>query len=317
MSDDYYRILELSRGATADEIHKAYRDMARKYHPDLNPDDKQAKERFQEVQRAYEVLSDPEKRELYDRYGSSFESVGAGGGPRPGPGPGGFGGGPNFSFEDIDLSEVIGGGNRGAGPFADLFKQFSGAGRGRTKRAPRRGQDLRHEIQVPFQTAVNGGEMQLSLRRGNGQLETIRVKVPAGIEDGKKIRLRGQGDPSPEGGKPGDILITVRVSPHPCFSRQGNHLEVRVPISLKEAILGAKVDVPTPKGTITLTIPPRTSSGKRLRIKGQGITMPKKNAGDLYAEIQIVLPDDLDSEVVDAVVKADAQPADPRSELKW
>ena len=316
MSDDYYRILEVSRGAAADEIHKAYRDMARKYHPDLNPDDKQAKQRFQEVQRAYEVLSDPKKRELYDRYGSSFESVAGQPGGGAGPG-GGFSGGPGFSFEDIDLSEVLGGGHRGAGPFADLFKQFTGGGRAKPGRTAKRGRDLRHEVQVPFQTAVNGGEVRLSIRRGNGPAETINVKVPKGIEDGKKIRLRGQGEPSPAGGKPGDILITVRVQPHPCFVRQGSNLEVRVPISLKEAILGAKVDVPTPKGTITLTIPPKTSSGKRLRIKGHGISVGNQPAGDLYAEVQIVLPDTIDPALTDAVVQAERDQPDPRSALRW
>lgn len=320
MSDDYYRILEIPRSASADEIHKAYRGMARKYHPDLNPDDDDAKKRFQEVQRAYEVLSDPEKRDLYDRYGSSFESMGMGGdGPRPGGGPRGYStSGGNFSFEDVDLSELFGGG-RGAGPggFADLFKQFSG-GRGRTTaRRPARGQDIRQEIEVPFRTAIMGGEVQLSMRRATGEVETLTVKIPAGIEDGRKIRLRGQGERAAPGGKPGDILITVRVSAHPWFRRRGAHLEVRVPISLSEAIAGAKVDVPTPKGTITLTIPPNTSSGKKLRIKGHGVPQKSGAAGDLYAEVQIVLPEKIDEQVAQAIKEAKVGPHDARAGLKW
>src|SRR5262245_45486048 len=278
MAKDHYDTLGVSRTASADEIQKAYRKLARKYHPDMNPDDATAKKKFQEVQSAFEVLSDPDKRKRYDQFGSDFEAAGAG------RGGGGWryttSGGPQgqqFNFDD--LSDLFGGGGGGAGGFegggggfADLFKQF-GRGRGgrRTASAPTRGNDLRHEITVPFATAVLGGEAAVSVQRADGNIETINIKIPAGIDDGKKIRLRGQGEPGTDGALAGDILLTIRVSPHPYFRRTGNRLDVRVPVTLAEAAMGATVDVPTPHGTISLKIPPNTSSGKRLRAKGQGV----------------------------------------------
>lgn len=313
MAEDYYKILGINRSASEEEIQKAYRELARKHHPDLNPDDKNAKKRFQEVQRAYEVLNDSKKRELYDRYGSSFEQMGSG--------PQGAGaqsrGGPS-GFEEVDLGDIFGGrfGDAPPGGFSDIFRQFTGGGRAAgPRRPPTRGADLQHEIRVPFKTSVVGGQTSLSVRRANGKMETITAAIPEGIEDGKKIRLREQGEQSPHGGKSGDILITVRVEPHPHFHRNGKHLEVKVPVTLAEAALGAKVDVPTPQGTITITIPPGTSSGKRLRIKGHGIA---KAAGDLFAEIQIILPESLNAESNELIKQIDARhKLDPRSELQW
>jgi DnaJ-class molecular chaperone len=325
MAEDYYAILGVQRGASGDEIQKAYRDQARKYHPDLNPDDNSAKAKFQAIQTAYEVLSDPKKREMYDQYGSDFERVASGG---PGPGAAGYGpwqpGAGTASYQDVDLSEIFGqaGGGQGGG-FSDFFRQFTGRGpeRRRTSGArPQRGVDISHELQVPFRTAISGGEAQLSVRRRSGKVETIEVKIPAGIEDGKRIRLRGQGEPAPAGGTAGDILITVHVAPHPHYQRVGNDLIVRVPITLPEAILGGKVDVPSPKGTITLTIPPGTSSGKRLRVRGHGIARGQKQ-GDLLADMQIVLPESMDG--VDAQTRqmltelSDRYRQDPRRQLVW
>ncbi|MEZ6117557.1 MAG: J domain-containing protein [Pirellulaceae bacterium] len=320
MAEDYYRILGLDRNATADQIRKAHRDLARKYHPDLNPDDKSAKTKFQEVQKAYEVLSDPKKREMYDRFGSGFEqaSSGAGAGPQWQTGPGGPQGNP---FEDIDLSQIFGGGQTGGanGGFGDFFRQFTGgrsAAGGKQGRRTVRGNDIEYELQVAFRTAVSGGQAQLSVRRPSGKLETITVKVPQGIADGKKIRLRGQGEPV-AGGTPGDILITVKVAPHPHFQRTGNDLVVKVPVTLAEAALGGKVDVPTPQGTISLSIPPCTSSGKRLRIKGHGV-VTKDKTGDLYAEIQITLPETLTVQQQDLVRQLNAEPSEPlRKNLVW
>ncbi len=158
-----------------------------------------------------------------------------------------------------------------------------------------RGRDIRHELKIPFNSAVMGGEAQISVRRSDNRIENIHVKIPAGIDDGQTIRLRGQGEASPEGtGESGDILITVRVSPHPCFRRSGNNLELRVPVSIAEASLGAKVEIPSPTGVITLTVPPATSSGARLRIKGHGVR--SQPPGDLLAEIQVVLPEQLDQD---------------------
>lgn len=316
MATDYYDTLGVNRTASQDEIQKAYRKMARKYHPDMNPDDANAKKKFQEVQAAYDVLSDPDKRQRYDQFGSGFEGVGAGGGPRTWRYTT-TGGPQTFPF---DLEELFGGGqpNVEGGGFADLFKQFSRGRAGRREARPARGGDLKHELSVPFATAVLGGEAALTIRRANGELETIRVKIPAGIEDGKKIRLRGQGEPGSGNGTAGDILLTIHVSPHPHFRRTGNRLDVRVPVTLAEAVLGGKVDVPTPQGTISLTVPPNTSSGARLRIKGHGVRPAGEPPGDLFAEIQIVLSDNLSAdERRQLAAISNAHPQSPRADLRW
>lgn len=326
MPEDYYKTLGISRSATDDEIHRAYRDLARKYHPDLNPDDNAAKTKFQEIQQAYEILKDPKKREMFDHYGAGFESMSGGGpgGPSAGgpwrPHPGATPGGANYT--EFDFRDIFGEqGPTDGGGFADLFRQFTGGRespqQGREPNRPTRGNDIQHQLEVPFRTSISGGSAQLNIRRPNGKVETIDVKIPAGIEAGKKIRVRGQGDAAPPGGKPGDILISIRVAPHPAYTRQDLDLVAQVPITLSEAIFGAKIDVPTPKGTITLTVPKSTSSGKRLRVKGHGVET-KDKCGDLYAEIQIVLPENIDEETL-AKLKETHLPerADPRSNLVW
>jgi curved DNA-binding protein len=333
MAEDFYKTLGINRDASPADIQKAYRDLARKYHPDLNPDDKTAKKKFQQVQAAFDVLNDAAKREQYDRYGSSFESRGMGGGPGAGGSPGGgpAGGG----FEDVDFSQFFGE-RYGADPgssFSDIFSQFRRAGGpqsgpqgGRGKRSaaqPKSGDDLVAEIEVPFTTSILGGEAQIHVRRQTGEDETIVVKIPAGIEEGKKIRLRGQGEAPPtRNGNPGDILITVHVATHPFFSRRGKNLDVRVSVTLAEAVLGAKIEVPTPQGTIMLRVPMGTSSGKKLRIKGRGVAPKGAEPGDLFAEIQIVLPAQLDDESRELVRKLDehwqtASPQEPRRDLRW
>ena len=324
MAEDYYKTLGVNRDASQADIQKAYRDLARKYHPDLNPNDKKAKEKFQKVQTAFEVLNDPSKRELYDRYGSSFEAYAQGGGPRPqgrggwqqttGPMPGGF--------EDVDFSEFFGerfSGGDPSGGFGDIFGQFRRAAgrRGRGRAAAPGGGNVESEITIPFQTAVSGGKVDLALQRSDGKTETISVKIPPGVDEGKKIRLRGKGEAL--GDTPaGDLLLTIHVAPHPFFKRHGKDLEVRLPITLAEAVVGGKVDVPTPWGTISLRIPPRTSSGKRLRIKGHGIRPATGDPGDLFAEASIVLPDRIDDVTVEAIKRLDAeQHQNPRADLRW
>lgn len=321
MADDYYATLGVGRKASAEEIQKAYRQLARKYHPDVNPDDAKAKAKFQEVQNAFEVLNDPQKREMYDRYGSAYESVGPGGpgsaGARGGnPWANSGGGGQPY---EVNLEDLFGGGAGGAGGFSDIFKNFGQRGKRQPRRAaPTRGSNIEYELTVPFTSAVLGGEAQIAVQRPDGHTETIQVKIPVGIEDGKKIRLRGQGNPSHDGGPDGDLMIKVKAAPHPYFRRQGNRLDVRVPITLAESLTGGKIDVPTPHGTITLTVPPETSSGAKLRLKGQGVKSSNGTTGDLFAELQIVLPKNLseeDREQIAAIASKNAQ--NPRTELKW
>lgn len=321
MAEDYYKTLGVSRSASQAEIHQAYRKLARKYHPDLNPDDPNAAKKFQEVQKAFEVLNDPQKRENYDRYGEAFEHMGAGG-------PGGarwtYSGG---GGEDIDFSQLFGGAGGfgsmgGMGGFADLFEQLGRASsrRSRGARAERpstRGGDIETELEIPFQTAVTGGETVVRLQRGD-QVESLTVKIPAGIEDGKKIRLRGQGQPGFQGAPAGDLLIKVRVASHPYFQRQGENLVVRVPITLGEALAGAKVDVPTPYGPVSLKIPPGTSSGAKLRIREHGVSRKDGGRGDLLAEVQVVLPKNADeSEQAWAQEFDRRHPMQPRENLRW
>ena len=173
-------------------------------------------------------------------------------------------------------------------------------------------------MQIPLNTAVSGGEVQLTVERPRGKKETLAVKIPPGIEDGKKIRVRGHGQPAPRGGTPGDILLTVRVLPHPYFHRRGNQLYVRVPVTLGEAAAGAKVDVPTPRGTVALSIPPGSSSGTKLRVKGHGVKPKNGSAGDLLAEIQIVLPKTLNETDRQAIRQIDEHYSqNPRGELRW
>lgn len=328
MAEDYYKTLGVPKNASQADIQKAYRELARKYHPDMNPNDKTAKKKFQQLQTAFDVLNNPEKREMYDRYGSSFETMGAGG-PQPGqqqwswsPGAGAAGPG-GFSVEDIDLSQFLGerfGQEVPGGGFGDLFGQFRRAASKGRKPAGKTSQPSEqvHEIQVPFNTAIAGGEVQVGIQRPSGKTDTLSVKIPAGIEEGKKIRLRGQGEPAKRGGPPGDILLLIHVAPHPYFQRRGNHLLVRVPVTLGEAAAGAKVDVPTPKGTVALSIPPGTSSGTKLRVKGHGVAPKNGAAGDLLAEVQVVLPKQLSEADRKTIREIDQRYSqEPRKDLRW
>jgi DnaJ-class molecular chaperone len=332
MAADYYKILGVEKGASADDIQKAYRKLARKHHPDLHPDDKAAQAKFKEVQQAYDVLNDAKKREMYDRFGPDFERMGAGGqGPfgggnpfggrrGPGGGPGGAGqGGP----EGFDFSQMFGGGGAGPGgiDLGDLFGQFTGAGGAgptgrRTRGRATKGADATAEITIPFKTSITGGEQSVRLSREDGHTEDLVVKIPAGIEDGKKIRLRGQGQPGSGGA--GDLLVTVRVETHPYFHRRGENLYVKLPITLLEAAEGAKVDVPTPEGTVALRVPPGASSGMKLRVKGHGVKVAGKTPGDLFADVQVILPSKYTDDELEFLRKLDAKHRQsPRSDLRW
>lgn len=314
MSEDYYKILGVSKTATQDDLQKAYRDLARKYHPDMNPDDTAAAtKKFQELQKAYDVLKDPEKRKMYDQFGSDFEQYGGRGNPYGAAGnPFGEGGpfqrgaqggahpfgqeGPFGSFgggQGINLNDILGmfGAGGGTNPFAETTR---GTGR-RRKSGPVRGTDLNTTVNIPFKTAIQGGKLSLNFDRGTGKMESMDVTIPAGIENGKKIRLRGLGNSGVNGGTPGDLILTAQVDDHPYFTRQGKTLYVKVPVTLKEAALGAKIDVPTPKGLVAVTVPPGSSTGTKLRLKGYGVPGSasdgsSKSSGDLIVELQVVLP---------------------------
>lgn len=311
MSKDYYKTLGVSRSASAEEIQKAYRNLARKYHPDLNPDDKTAKQKFQDVQQAYETLNDPKKKQMYDQFGSDYEQMG--GGPGGGFQGNPFGGGAGGAQVPPGFEHMFGGGGAAGGiSLEELMRQFGmgggggfeggGGGRKRSRRQQQvPGDDVQHELDIPFRTAVLGGKVSLTMNRPGNKRETIDVSIPAGIESGKTIRYRGLGEDSPNGGPKGDLLITVRVGEHESFTRQGLDLTVKVPVTISEACLGGKIEVPSPHGTLTLTMPAGTSSGKRIRAKGQGIHAKDGSQGDLYAEIMIVVPKKLSSKATELV----------------
>lgn len=302
-STDYYNVLGVSKSASAEEIRKAYKKIARESHPDAKPGDKAAAERFKKAAEAYEVLGDAENRKKYDQFGDNYKHFEQGAGPAGGGGPRG---GQQFDF---DFGDLFGG--SGGVDLGDLF-----GGRGRKQRS-QRGSDLQTEITVPFTVAALGGSQDLTLAAGSNQ-ETLTVKIPAGLHDGGVVRLRGQGQAGISGGAAGDLLITVRVAPHPYFRRDGDDLLVEVPVTFSEAALGAKVDVPTlSEGLVTLKIPASSSSGTRLRMKGKGVTNPKtKTAGDQYVVVKIVSPQTLNAkarELLEAL--AEELPRNPREGL--
>jgi DnaJ-class molecular chaperone len=307
MPRDFYETLGVKRDASEEDIKKAYRKLARQYHPDRNPGDKQAEARFKEVQEAYDVLSDKTKRSQFDRFGHVGPDGGFGGGAG-GAGPYTFrwGAGPGGGSQEVDLGDL-----------QDLFRQFTGGGqadlgdafgrRGRRaggrSRAPEPAREVESEVAVPFLTAAQGGSLTIQV---DGR--ELAVKIPAGVEEGKTLRLHGQ---APGGG---DLLLKLRIQPHPYFRREGNDLILEVPIALAEAVLGAKVDVPTLDGTrLTVKVPPGTSSGARLRLRGRGI-----NGGDQYIEVKIaVVPpkDDRSRSLIEEY--ANLNPQSPRAGLPW
>jgi curved DNA-binding protein len=304
---DYYEVLGVARDAKPEAIKKAYRTLARKYHPDVNPGDKTAEASFKEVQQAYDVLSDPEKRSRYDRYGdAAFEGMAAAG-PRTGAS--------NFTFrfgepgfENIDFSEFFG--NKGRGPGAGaavdeeesagggLFEDLLGRMRpGRAGGRPRAGRGMEAHLTIPFLTAVRGGETTIEVQRGEGKTETLVVKIPPGVESGSKLRLKGRGEPGPKGAPPGDLTIRLTVQSHPYFRREGRDLLVDVPTSVGEAVLGAKVDVPALDGPKSLTVPAGSSCGQKLRLRGQGVPASgSQSAGDLFVVLKIIVPKGVDAE---------------------
>lgn len=314
---DYYSILGVPRGASDKDIKAAYRKLARKYHPDVNPGDRSAEARFKEVNEAYEVLSDPDKRKKYDQYGSDFENAEAFARAREQARQqySGFGrsagGSPFTTYENIDMGDL----NE---VFESLFRGFGGAAGTRTggRRAVRRGEDIQHPVEISLEEAFNGTKRLLDLQTesvcpacqgmgrgrsgicgqcgGQGRIikpRRLEVKIPAGVKDGSKVRIAGEGNPG-AGGPNGDLYLVIKVAPHPLFKREGDDLAVDVPVSLTTAILGGEVQVPTLKGSkLALKIPPETQNGKIFRLNKQG--MPRLNdtaRGDMLARVSVVLP---------------------------
>ena len=321
MAEDLYAVLGVPRGADADAVKKAYRKLAKDLHPDKNPGNKQAESRFKSVNHAYEVISDEKKRKLYDEFGEEglregFDAANARayaqwGKQQQGGGGGGRGGRTRATVngQPVDLEDLFGGGNAGVGDvFGDLF------GRGR-RRGPMKGQDLESEITIDFASALKGTSLELRPRGGGGTPVTVRT--PPGAHEGSRIRIAGHGGPSPNGGPPGDLLLTIHVEPHPFFRREGDDLHLDLPLTVHEAYLGAKVKVPTVDGSVSLKVPPRTQGGATMRLRGKGVAKKGHEPGDLYVHFQIKLPE-AQSPELDALIEKLAvfDKGDPRAAIK-
>jgi len=360
-NNDYYRVLGVKRDASADEIKKAYRKLARKHHPDVNPGDKQAEEKFKKISEAYDVLSDPKKREIYDSYGSYSENVRSGPGGAP----------PNVDFSGFDFSGYGGSG------FADIFSQiFQGTNRAQQ---PQRGEDLEYQVSIGFFEALKGLQTRItyarrevcqschgkgltegkaqecSLCQGTGRVSQVRgrmnfattctqcggtgrvgkacpncqgegrvranenleIKLPAGVQTGSRIRFAGKGDAGIQGAPPGDLYIVTTVGTHPFFERIGDNIHCKVPITVTEAALGSKIEVPTVDGRAVLKIPPGTQPGQKFRLRERGApSLRTSGRGDQFVEVKVVLPriaDERSKEILKELARLN--PENPRSEL--
>ena len=294
---DFYKVLGVSKDVSEAELKKVYRKLSRQFHPDTNPGDAKAEARFKEISEAYSVLSDKEQRAEYDQ----MRAMGPG--ARAGFGGGGFGG-----FQ--------GGANFGGGGFEDVFANlFGGQGGGfGGPRGPQRGADLTTSQTLDFIDGVKGTNIKLNLR-GSGEPTTI--KIPAGVQDGQKIKIAGKGQASPNGGPAGDLIITVTVKPHPVFTRDGNNLRVTVPVTFAEAVLGATIQVPTLGGEpVKLKVAPGTPNGRVLRVKGRGVVTAKAE-GDLLATVEIAVPSHVSDKAKKALEEFDGflPDEDPRADL--
>ena len=398
---DYYEILGVKKSASADDIRKAFRKLARKYHPDVNPGDKSAEEKFKGISEANEVLSDPKKRKIYDQVGfysdnidpataEAYARAGQSGGGSPGgfPGAGSGGQGVPFDFGGFDFSDLMNNAGRsqrtssaGGGSFRDIFGSIFGGGRGaaHADEGPEPGTDLEYQVNVPFWTAIRGGVMRLNITRqdvcsqchglgfleapgkcpecnGTGQItqtggrmkfnvqcprchgtgknlttcptchgegtvthtEPLEVRIKPGTRDGQRIRVPGKGNAGPHGGAPGDLYAIIRIGDHPIFHREGDDISLTVPVSVTEAALGAKIEVPTIDGRALLKIPPGTQSGQKLRLREKGVPSATRDGvrGDEIVEITVRVPmprDERTKELLRELAKLN--PEDPRAEL--
>ncbi len=358
---DLYAILGLAKTASADEIRKAYRKLARQHHPDVNPGNKQAEERFKDITEAHDALSSPEKRALYDEFGMEglqpgFDAArnreyrrwadsGQGFQFRRG-GAGGTQDAPfDFGFE----TTTRGGRRRAASPesdrgFADILNEmFGGGGGGDEGPTNTAGQDVEYPIEVDFLDALRGTTTQVTIRRptpcdtckgtgrvgrracntcgGTGQVEKrekLTVKIPAGVGDGARVRVKAKGGTGAAGGKPGDLFFVVKLRPHPLLQREGRDLTMEIPITVREAVRGATITVPTPSGKVQLKVAPGSQSGQRLRLRGRGAPDPKGgDAGDLYVRVMVQVPRDGDAPALDDAldVVEEAYGEHPRAHL--
>src|SRR5262245_25569371 len=310
---DYYATLGVAKTATEKEIKQAFRKLARKHHPDVNPGDKSAEAKFKEINEAYEVLGDPDKRKKYDELGANwrmYEQAGAAGGP--GFQQGGwnvhFGGGsPSGGYRTMTADEMRDLFGDETNPFSDFFQTFFGGGgpaadeadaRGGRRRTSRQGRDVEHEIELGLEDAYHGTTQRLAIKL-NGQSRTVDVRIPAGVGDGSRVRVAGEGELGAGGGKSGDLYLRIRLVAHPRFERKGRDLYTKVPVPLTTAVLGGEAEVPTLSGkSLRLKIPPTTKNAQVFRLKGHGMPAVGKptETGDLYATVDVELPRSLTPE---------------------
>ena len=379
---DYYELLGVSRDAKPDEIRKSYRKLARKYHPDLNPGDKAAEERFKKVQEAYDVLNDAKKRQVYDQYGFYSDNIPPGG---PGGGPGGNAYEPGMGFGGFDFSEYMNqtrGAERGTGGgnFGDIFNQFFGGRRSeRASSGPEKGADLEYGLNIDFWESIRGTQVRLNIVRqetcdtcggsgsvggattvcpecdgtgnvtqmagamkfsltcprcdgkgrlrnvcptchGDGRLskpDVVEVRIPSGAQSGSRLRVAAKGNAGRNGGPAGDLYITVRVTPHPFFVREGDDIRIQVPVTVSEAGLGAKIEVPTIDGRALLKVPQGTQNGQKFRLREKGVMSARKNKrGDEIVEVVIQAPKVHDERTKELLRElSQVNPEDPRQEM--
>lgn len=301
---DYYETLGVSKGASADDIKSSFRKLARKHHPDLAKDKKAAEEKFKEINEAYEVLSDPEKRKKYDEYGANWQHAGNGFGGAPNGGgrggAGGFGGFPGGGASQGDASEFHFGGTG----YSDFFEQFFGTRRGRGygggvdfEETPQRGRDVEADILVTLDEVLHGATRQISFRKGNStQVQTYTVKVPKGVSEGQRIRLAGQGGAGGARGEAGDLYLRVKLQQHPDYRFEGADVYYEEEVLPWLAVLGGEITIPTPDGRAKLKLPAGAQHGRKFRIPGRGLPTKGGARGDFYAVIEIAIPESVTPE---------------------